>query len=74
MASPARSALGWLMRKGYIVPIPGTTKLAHLEENIRAATLDLKTEDWDALEAALQDVQVIGDRYPADQQIEVETK
>ncbi|MBD5416914.1 MAG: aldo/keto reductase [Desulfovibrio sp.] len=68
----AQAALGWLMQKDWIVPIPGTTKLAHLEENLRAAELGLGSADWKELEAALDKVEITGARYPAEQQKQVE--
>ncbi len=48
-----------------IVPIPGTTKLHRLEESIGAATVELSAEDLSAIEAALRQITVVGDRYPA---------
>ena len=64
-ATPAQIALAWLMsRKPWIVPIPGTTKLARLEENIGAATLELTREDLRDIETAAAHVEVQGDRYP----------
>lgn len=68
----AQTALGWLMRNNWVVPIPGTTKLSHLEENIRAANLNLGNEDWQELENLLAKVEIIGERYPADQQKQVQ--
>lgn len=68
----AQAALGWLMQNDWIVPIPGTTKLSHLEENIRATNLGLSRSDWEELENALAKVEIIGDRYPADQQKQVQ--
>lgn len=68
----AQAALGWLLQKDWIVPIPGTTKFAHLEENIRAASLDVSQEEWKELEAELAKVEIIGDRYPAEQQKQVQ--
>lgn len=68
----AQAALGWLLQKDWIVPIPGTTKLAHLEENIRAASMDVRQEDWKELEEALSRVEIMGDRYPAEQQRQVQ--
>ncbi len=68
----AQAALGWLMQKPYIVPIPGTTKLSHLEENLRAANMDISPAEWKELENALAKVVIIGDRYPAEQQKQVE--
>lgn len=64
-ATAAQVALAWLLsRKPWIVPIPGTTKLARLEENLRAADLELTAEDQRALERALAEIRVEGDRYP----------
>ena len=68
----AQAALGWLLQKDWIVPIPGTTKLAHLEENLRAADTGLAPGDWRELEAALDRVEITGDRYPAEQQKQVQ--
>jgi aryl-alcohol dehydrogenase-like predicted oxidoreductase len=65
-ATPAQIALAWLLsRKPWIVPIPGTTKLHRLEENLGAATVSLTAEDLHQIEAALADIQVQGERYPA---------
>ncbi|MBS6829792.1 MAG: aldo/keto reductase [Desulfovibrio sp.] len=69
----AQAALGWMLQKGDgIVPIPGTTKLSHLEENIRAANLAVSPEEWKELEDALSRVEIVGDRYPAEQQRQVQ--
>jgi aryl-alcohol dehydrogenase-like predicted oxidoreductase len=63
--TPARIALAWLLaRKPWIVPIPGTTKLARLEENVGAADVALSTEDVRDIEQTLARVTVEGDRYP----------
>ncbi len=52
-ATPAQIALAWLLaKKPWIVPIPGTTKLSRLEENLGGATIELTTEDVRALEEA----------------------
>lgn len=70
--TPAQIALGWLMNKGdWIVPIPGTTKLAHLEENIRAADIKISPKEWKTLEDKLAEIEITGSRYPADQQAQV---
>jgi len=64
--SPARIALTWLLaRKSWIVPIPGTTKLARLEENIGAADTDLSASDVIALNDASAKIKLEGERYPA---------
>jgi aryl-alcohol dehydrogenase-like predicted oxidoreductase len=63
-ATPAQIALAWLLaRKPWIVPIPGTTKLHRLEENIGAAALALSADDLQGIEAALAGITVQGDRY-----------
>lgn len=68
-ATPAQIALAWLLaKKPWIVPIPGTTKLSRLEENLGGATIELTTEDVHALEEASSAVKVKGDRYPATHQ------
>jgi len=65
-ATPAQIALAWLLsRKPWIVPIPGTTKLHRLEENIGAAEVTLSGDDLRAIEESLSLVKVQGDRYPA---------
>jgi aryl-alcohol dehydrogenase-like predicted oxidoreductase len=63
-ATPAQVALAWLLaKKPWIVPIPGTTKLSRLEENLGGATLELTPEDVRALEEASSDIKVQGARY-----------
>ncbi|WP_417067782.1 aldo/keto reductase [Niveibacterium terrae] len=65
-ATPAQIALAWLLaKKPWIVPIPGTTKLHRLEENLGGAALELTSEDLLEIELALSRVEVQGDRYPA---------
>jgi len=65
-ATPAQVALAWLLaRKPWIVPIPGTTKLNRLQENIGASSLVLPKEDLDKIEAAASKIAVQGERYPA---------
>lgn len=69
----AQVALGWLLaRKPWIVPIPGTTKMAHLEENLRAANQELTASDVTELEAAVSKVEIVGARYPAEQEKQVQ--
>ena len=64
-ATSAQIALAWLLsRKPWIVPIPGTTKLHRLEENIGAADVVLTADDLRDIERALSDITVLGDRYP----------
>ena len=65
--TPAQVALAWLLaQKPWIVPIPGTTKLARLEENLGATALQLTAEDLRELETAASKIPVQGERYPAD--------
>ena len=64
-ATPAQVALAWLLaKKPWIVPIPGTTKLHRLEENLGAADVELTPEDLSALESASPKIKVVGARYP----------
>ncbi|HEY3333393.1 MAG TPA: aldo/keto reductase [Capsulimonadaceae bacterium] len=63
--TPAQIALAWLLaQKPWIAPIPGTTKLHRLQENVGAASVELTGEDLSAIEAATSSVDVQGDRYP----------
>ena len=65
-ATRAQIAIAWLLaQQPWIVPIPGTTKLHRLEENVGAAAVELSATDLSAIEAALQQITVVGDRYPA---------
>ena len=65
-ATPAQVALAWLLsRKPWIVPIPGTTKLHRLEENVGAASLELTAGELTRIDDALARIEVKGDRYPA---------
>jgi len=64
-ATPAQIALAWLLaQKSWIVPIPGTTKLHRLLENIGASEVVLAASDLQAIDAALSNMQVMGERYP----------
>ncbi len=64
-ATPAQIALAWLLaQKPWIVPIPGTTKLHRLDENLGAAGLALTAEDLREIETAASEITVQGDRYP----------
>jgi aryl-alcohol dehydrogenase-like predicted oxidoreductase len=64
-ASPAQIALAWLLaQKPWIVPIPGTTKLHRLEENIGATAISLSPEQLRQIEDASMRITVVGDRYP----------
>jgi aryl-alcohol dehydrogenase-like predicted oxidoreductase len=68
-ATPAQIALAWLLaQKPWMVPIPGTTKLQRLEENIGAANVELSPEDLRELETAASKIAVQGARYPEELQ------
>lgn len=70
----AQVALAWMLAKApWIVPIPGTTKLAHLDENLRATRVTLTPAEVQELEAAVARIQIVGDRYPASQQQQVQS-
>ena len=64
-ATPAQIALGWLLaQKRWIVPIPGTTKLSRLEENIGAVAIELTPDDLREIDSAASKITIQGDRYP----------
>jgi aryl-alcohol dehydrogenase-like predicted oxidoreductase len=64
-ATPAQIALAWLLaQKPWIVPIPGTTKLHRLEENIRAVSIELTPDDLREIDSAASKITVQGARYP----------
>lgn len=65
-ATPAQIALGWLLaQKPFIVPIPGTSKLQRLQENIGALKVALTQDELDHINAALTTIKIVGERYPA---------
>ena len=65
LATPAQIALAWLLaQKPWIVPIPGTTKLNRLEENIAAVSIELTPDDLRTIDAIASQITVSGDRYP----------
>ena len=64
-ATPAQIALAWLLaQKPWIIPIPGTTKLARFEENIGAVQVELMLDDLSEIDSAASKIKVQGDRYP----------
>ena len=68
----AQVALGWLLQKApWTVPIPGTTKLSHLQENLHTLDFNLSPEEWKELEDAVAAIPVTGSRYNAEQQKQV---
>ncbi len=63
-ATPAQIALAWLLaQKPWIVPIPGTTKLHRLEENIGAVSVELTKEDLEVIDTAASKIEIVGARY-----------
>ena len=68
-ATTAQIALAWLLaQKPWIVPIPGTTKLSRLDENIGAAAIELSLDDLNEINTAASKIKVQGDRYPEEQE------
>ncbi len=64
-ATPAQISLAWLLaQKPWIVPIPGTTKLARLEENIASVSIELTADDLREIDTASSEIKVQGERYP----------
>ena len=71
--TPSQVALAWLMnKKTFIVPIPGTTKLSHLEENLRACDIVFTAEEMNELEKAVTAIPVMGSRYDALQESKIQ--
>lgn len=65
-ATPAQLALAWVLAKGeFIVPIPGASKITHLEQNCAATTIQLHSADISALDALFDPQQIQGERYNA---------
>jgi aryl-alcohol dehydrogenase-like predicted oxidoreductase len=64
-ATPAQIALAWVLaQKPWIVPIPGTTKINRLQENLKAETITLSNDDLNEIEIAFSEIQIQGARYP----------
>ena len=71
--TPAQVALAWLMnKKPFIIPIPGTTKLSHLEENLRACAITFNVDEMAELENAVAAIPVTGSRYDALQESKIQ--
>lgn len=71
-ASPAQVALAWLLHKRpCIVPIPGTTVEAHLKENLAALNFKWEDAEWSEFEEKISKIEIVGDRYNADQQKQI---
>jgi aryl-alcohol dehydrogenase-like predicted oxidoreductase len=67
--TPAQVALAWVLaQKQWIVPIPGTSKVHRLEENVKAADIHLSAEDLKEIEQAFAQIQILGERYPQQSQ------
>jgi aryl-alcohol dehydrogenase-like predicted oxidoreductase len=65
IATPAQIALAWLLaQKPFIVPIPGTSKLQRLKENIASADVSLSSDEMDEIASALSTIEISGERYP----------
>ena len=68
-ATVSQVALAWVFaQKPWIVPIPGTTKLERLEENLRSVDLEFTPEEWRDFNHAVSKIKLQGDRYPTDQE------
>jgi aryl-alcohol dehydrogenase-like predicted oxidoreductase len=73
--TPAQLALAWLLHRGdHVIPLPGTTQVAHLVENLGAAEVALSTDQVTRLAALMHDRSVAGARYNATSQSEVDTE
>ena len=71
-ATSSQVAFAWLLaQKPWIIPIPGTTKLERLEENLRSVDLEFTPEEWRDLNHAVSKIKLQGDRYPTDQEKQV---
>lgn len=62
------NAAGALAKKPWIVPIPGTTKLAHMEENLRTPDFNFTADEMHELEESVSKFAIVGDRYPPEEQ------
>ncbi len=69
----AQVALAWLLNKKlFVVPIPGTTKISHLEKNLRATNIKFSEEEMLALENEISKIKVVGSRYDALQESKIQ--
>lgn len=74
-ATPAQVALAWLLaQQPFIVPIPGTSKLSRLKENIGAVHLDLTIEELNDINSQLTQIKIVGERYPSNLKAAAERK
>ena len=68
-ATVSQVALAWVLaQKPWIVPIPGTTKLERLEENLRSVDFEFSPEEWRDFNQAVSKIKIQGDRYPAEEE------
>jgi len=68
----AQVELAWLLHKApFIVPIPGTTKLSHLEENLRTLDFIISDDEWQQLDHDVATIEIMGSRYNAEQERQV---
>jgi aryl-alcohol dehydrogenase-like predicted oxidoreductase len=73
--TPAQLSLAWLLTRGdHIVPIPGTTSIQHLEENLAAGQIDVAPEIIAEIDTLLQPAAIAGARYPASAQADIDTE
>lgn len=71
-ATPAQIALAWLLaQKSFIVPIPGTSKIHRLQENIAGAKISLSNDELNTINTALEKINIVGDRYPKEVQSKI---
>ncbi|MDF2382560.1 aldo/keto reductase [Nostoc ellipsosporum NOK] len=71
-ATPAQIALAWLLaKKPFIIPIPGTSKLSRLQENVGAASVNLSENELEEINTALAAIPISGDRYPSQLQAKI---
>lgn len=64
-ATPAQIALAWILaQKPYIMPIPETTKLAHLQQNLGAVQISFSKQELEEINTALNKLKIVGERYP----------
>lgn len=74
-ATPAQIALGWLLaQKPFIVPIPGTSKMERLQENIGSTNVLLTEDELERINAALEKIKIVGERYPAQVQEAIKSR
>ncbi len=70
--TPAQIALAWLLaRRPYLVPIPGTSKIHRLQENLASAEISLTDDELNRINAALEKIKIVGERYPASLQSKI---